>query len=136
MLSTGDDHCPGPACHTIPDTGQDATGLLGHLGTLLAHVQLLSISTPRFSAAGQLSSHSVALHWVVVTHVFHLLELGLVEPHTIGLRPSIQPVQIPLQTLPALQQTNTPTRLGVIWKLTEGTLDPLVLIIDKDIKQT
>jgi len=28
-----------PAQHTIPDTSQDATGLLGHLGTLLAHIQ-------------------------------------------------------------------------------------------------
>jgi len=35
----GDDHFPAPAGHTIPDTSQDATGLLGHLGTLLAHVQ-------------------------------------------------------------------------------------------------
>ncbi|KAJ7399799.1 hypothetical protein BTVI_110333 [Pitangus sulphuratus] len=35
-----DDHCPGPAGLTISDTGQDAIGLLGHLGTLLARVQL------------------------------------------------------------------------------------------------
>ncbi|KAJ7412493.1 hypothetical protein WISP_96087 [Willisornis vidua] len=27
----GDDHCPGPVGHTIPDTGQGATGLFGHL---------------------------------------------------------------------------------------------------------
>jgi len=31
---------PRPAGHTVPDTSQDAIGLLGHLGTLLAHVQL------------------------------------------------------------------------------------------------
>ncbi|KAK4814520.1 hypothetical protein QYF61_021621 [Mycteria americana] len=37
--STGDDHCPTPAGHTIADTSQDAVGLLGHLGTLLAHIQ-------------------------------------------------------------------------------------------------
>ncbi|PKU36204.1 hypothetical protein llap_13492 [Limosa lapponica baueri] len=36
----GDNHCPSPAGYTIPDTGQDAVGLLGHLDTLLAHVQL------------------------------------------------------------------------------------------------
>jgi len=28
-----------PAAHTVPDTSQDAVGLLGHLGILLAHVQ-------------------------------------------------------------------------------------------------
>ncbi|KAK4820179.1 hypothetical protein QYF61_021451, partial [Mycteria americana] len=36
----GNDHFPSPAGHTIPDTSQDAVGFLGHLGTLLAHVQL------------------------------------------------------------------------------------------------
>ncbi|KAK4811395.1 hypothetical protein QYF61_003394 [Mycteria americana] len=35
----GHDHCPHPAGHTIPDTSQDAIGFLGHLGTLLAHIQ-------------------------------------------------------------------------------------------------
>ncbi|KAK4814878.1 hypothetical protein QYF61_027907 [Mycteria americana] len=32
----GHDHCPSPAGHAISDTSQDAVGLLGHLGTLLA----------------------------------------------------------------------------------------------------
>ncbi|KAJ7395102.1 hypothetical protein BTVI_157799 [Pitangus sulphuratus] len=61
--------------------------------------------------------------------------LDLVEPHTTGLSPSIQSVQIPLQSLPAFKQINTLTELGVICKLTEGVLDPLIEIIEKDIKQ-
>ena len=36
----GHDHLPAPAGHTIPDRSQDAVGLLGHLGTLLAHMGL------------------------------------------------------------------------------------------------
>jgi len=36
----GHDHCPALAGHTMPDTSQDAVGLLGYLGTLLA-VELL-----------------------------------------------------------------------------------------------
>ncbi|KAK4807436.1 hypothetical protein QYF61_001987, partial [Mycteria americana] len=35
----GHGHCPAPAGHTTSDTSQDATGLLGHLGPLLAHIQ-------------------------------------------------------------------------------------------------
>ncbi|PKU40553.1 rna-directed dna polymerase from mobile element jockey-like [Limosa lapponica baueri] len=35
----GDDHLSGPTHHAVPDTGQDAVGLLGHLGTLLACIQ-------------------------------------------------------------------------------------------------
>ncbi|KAK4812304.1 LOW QUALITY PROTEIN: hypothetical protein QYF61_014090, partial [Mycteria americana] len=35
----GDDHFPSPAGHTISDTSQNAIGFLGHLGTLLAHIQ-------------------------------------------------------------------------------------------------
>ncbi|KAK4830366.1 hypothetical protein QYF61_010143 [Mycteria americana] len=76
----------------------------------------------------------VALHGAIVTQVQDLA-LGLVEPHTIGPRPLIQPVQIPLQSLPLLKQINTPAELGVICKLTDGALDPFVQIIDKDVKQ-
>ncbi|TRZ12585.1 hypothetical protein HGM15179_014507 [Zosterops borbonicus] len=61
--------------------------------------------------------------------------LDLVEPHTIGLSPWIQPVLIPLQSLPALQQINTPTQLGAICKMAEGALDSLIQIINKDITQ-
>ncbi|KAK4817095.1 hypothetical protein QYF61_027926 [Mycteria americana] len=52
----------------------------------------------------------VALYGIVVTQVQDLA-LGLVEPHTVGLSPSIQPVQVPLQSLPTLRQINTPAQL-------------------------
>ena len=35
--NSGDDPLPTPAGCTISDASQDAIGLLGHLGTLLAH---------------------------------------------------------------------------------------------------
>ncbi|TRZ10472.1 hypothetical protein HGM15179_016638 [Zosterops borbonicus] len=41
-LVQGDNPCPCPASLIAADTGQDTTGLLGHLGPLLALVQLLS----------------------------------------------------------------------------------------------
>ncbi|KAK4824117.1 hypothetical protein QYF61_010740 [Mycteria americana] len=129
---------PSPAGHTIPDTSLDAVGLLSHLGTLLAHIQAAVNQHPQvllcWAAFQPLFPKPVALHGVVVTQVQDLA-LHLVEPHTVGLGPSIQPVQIPLQSLPTLKQINTPAQLGVICKLTEGALHPLVQIIDKDIKQ-
>ncbi|KAK4828716.1 hypothetical protein QYF61_000554 [Mycteria americana] len=75
----------------------------------------------------------VALHGVVVAQVQDLA-LGLVEPHTIVLGPSIQPVQVPLQSLPTLKQINAPAQLGVVCKRTQGAPDPLIQTIDKDIK--
>ena len=54
--------------------------------------------------------------------------LGLVELHTIGLSPAIQHVQI-------LLKGNTSSQLGVICKITEGALNPLIQVISKDIKQ-
>ncbi|KAK4815123.1 hypothetical protein QYF61_017398 [Mycteria americana] len=88
-----------------------------------------------FEAAFQpLSPKPVALHGVAVAQVQDPA-LSLVEPHTTDLSPSIQPVQVPLQSLPLLKQINTPAQLGVICKLTEGALHPFVQIIDKDIKQ-
>ncbi|KAK4829966.1 hypothetical protein QYF61_008097 [Mycteria americana] len=134
----GHDHFPSPAGHTVSDTSQDAVGLLGHLGTLLAHIQPAVNQHPQvllcLAVFQPLFPKPVALHGVAVAQVQDLA-LGLVEPHTIDLGPSIQPVQVPLQSLPTLKQINTPTQLGVICKLTEGALDPLIQIIDKDIKQ-
>ncbi|KAK4814538.1 hypothetical protein QYF61_022257 [Mycteria americana] len=105
----------------------------------LQHLNVsLVVGCPKLNTVFELSSHSfpspVALHGVVVTRVQDLA-LGLVEPHMIDLGPSIQPVQIPLQSLPTLEQIDTPTQFGVICKPTEGALNPLIQIIDKDIKQ-
>ncbi|KAK4815962.1 hypothetical protein QYF61_010456 [Mycteria americana] len=134
----GHDRFPSPAGHAIFDTSQDAIGFLGHLGTLLAHIQAAVNQHPQLlfclAAFQPLFPKPVALHGVAVAQVQDLA-LGLVKPHTIGPGPSIQPVQVPLQSLPPLKQINTPTQLGVICKLTEGALYPFIQIIDKDIKQ-
>ncbi|KAK4831047.1 hypothetical protein QYF61_014979 [Mycteria americana] len=134
----GDDHFPSPADHAISDTSQDAIGLLGRLGTLPAHIQAAVNQHPQVlfhqAAFQPLFPKPVGLHGVVVAQVQDLA-LGLVKPHTIDLSPSLQPVQIPLQNLPTLKQINTPAQLGVICKLTEGALDPLIQIIGKVIKQ-
>ncbi|KAK4815219.1 hypothetical protein QYF61_022866 [Mycteria americana] len=134
----GHNHFPSPAGHAIFDTGQDAIGLLGRLGTLLAHIQAAVNQHPQVllcqAAFQPLFPKPVALHGVAVAQVQDLA-LSLVKPHTIHPSPLIQPVQVPLQSLPTLQQINTPTQLGVVCKLTESALDPFVQIIDKDVKQ-
>ncbi|KAK4827828.1 hypothetical protein QYF61_021912 [Mycteria americana] len=109
----GHDHFPSPAGHTVSDTSQDAIGLLGHLGTLLAHIQLAVAQHPQVllcqAAFQPLFPKPVALHAVVVAQVQDLA-LGLVKPHTNDLGPWIQPVQVPLQSLPTLKQINTPAQ--------------------------
>ncbi|KAK4817045.1 hypothetical protein QYF61_026353 [Mycteria americana] len=134
----GHDHFPSPAGHAIFDTSQDAIGFLGHLGTLLAHIQAAVNKHPQVllcqAAFQPLFPKPVALPGVAVAQVQDLA-LGLVQTHIIVLGPSIQPVQVPLQSLPSLKQINTPAQLGVICKLTEGALNSFVQIIDKDIKQ-
>ncbi|PKU39011.1 hypothetical protein llap_10688 [Limosa lapponica baueri] len=106
-----DDHLLSPIHHTVLDTGQDAVGLLGQLGTLLAHVQQTVDQHPQVllrQAAPATLPQACSAAGVVVTQVQDSA-LGLVEPHPIGLGRWIQPVQIPLQSLPTLQQVNTPT---------------------------
>ncbi|KAK4824096.1 hypothetical protein QYF61_010616 [Mycteria americana] len=102
----GHDHFPSPAGHAIFDTSQDAIGFLGCLGTLLAHIQAAVNKHPQVllcqAAFQPLFPKPVALHEVAVAQVQDLA-LGLVKPHTIDLSPSIQPVQVPLQSLPTLQ---------------------------------
>ncbi|KAK4819627.1 hypothetical protein QYF61_008847 [Mycteria americana] len=88
----GHDHFPTPAGHTIPDTSQDVIGFLGHLGTLLAHVQLAVNQHPQvlfcLAAFQPLFPKPVVLHGVVVAQVQDLA-LGLVEPHTTGPSPDV-----------------------------------------------
>ncbi|KAJ7412692.1 integral membrane protein dgcr2 idd [Pitangus sulphuratus] len=111
--------------------GQDAIGLLGHLGTLLAHIQLIVDQHLQIlfgqAAFQTLCPQPVALQGVVVTQVQDLA-FCLIEPYVISFSTSIQPVQIPLQSLPRVQQINTPTQLGVVCKLTEDPLDCLVQV--------
>ncbi|PKU36430.1 hypothetical protein llap_13265 [Limosa lapponica baueri] len=132
-----DNHFPSSAGHTISNTTQGTVGLLGHLVILLAHIQPAVNQDPQVllcqAAFLPLFPKPVALHGVVVTQVQDP-ELGLNSPHAIGLGPSIQPVQIPLQSLSTLKQDDTPTQVGVC-KLTEGGLDPLVQMFDNDIKE-
>ena len=83
----------------ISDTSQDAIGLLGHLGTLLAHVQLSVDQYSKvcclYTVFQPLCPKPVALPGVVVAAVQDLA-LDLVELLPTGLSPAIQPVQIPL----------------------------------------
>ncbi|KAK4815138.1 hypothetical protein QYF61_017579 [Mycteria americana] len=127
----GNDHCPSPAGHAIFDTSQDALAFLATWAHCWLIFRRLSTNTPSFPAT---LPKPVALHGVAVAQVQDLA-LGLVKPHTIDLGPSIQPVQVPLQSLPTLKQINTPTQLCVICKLTESALDPFIQITDKDVKQ-
>ncbi|KAK4806225.1 LOW QUALITY PROTEIN: hypothetical protein QYF61_013369 [Mycteria americana] len=156
----GDDDFPTPAGHAISDTSQDAIGLLGHLGTLLAHIQAAVNQHAQVllcqAAFQPLFPKPVVLHRVVVTRVQDLA-LSLVEslapakdwpqpisqlapvcnwPQPINNWPQpINPACPGPSSLPPLKQINTPAQLGVVCKLTEGALNPFVQIIDKDIKQ-
>ena len=99
MPSTGQDDFPRPAHHTIPDTSQDAIGLLGHLGTLLAHIQPTVhqyTKAPFHQAAFQPHlPKPVGLPGVVVTKMQDPT-LGPIETHTVNFGPSTQSIQVPL----------------------------------------
>lgn len=43
-------------------------------------------------------------------------------------------VQIPLLSLPTLQQINNPTQLGVLCKLIEAALNAFIQVVSKNIK--
>ncbi|KAJ7419363.1 hypothetical protein WISP_54312 [Willisornis vidua] len=194
MQRTGQGSLPSSSWLTIFDTGQDPIGLLGHLGTLLAHVHPPVNPNPKvpfcLAALQPLSPQPVALQGVVVAKVQDPLgirigkrlagnnpdtheewwkiaksfyfplgtgfkdkdegvawqkcskletgvtinrkvypqdpALGLVELHPIGISPSLQPIQIPLQSPSAFQQVNIPSQLGVISKFADDGLNPLI----------
>jgi len=71
---------------------------------------------------------------VVVTNVQEP-ELDLVEFHPIGLSAAVQHIQIHLSGFPTLRQINTFSHLGMTCKRTEGAVNLLIQVINKDIKQ-
>ena len=88
-----------PVRITISNTSQDASGLLSHLGTLVAHVQLainqyLELCFD-YTVLQSLCPKTVALPGVVVAKV-QGLALGLVEHHLIGFSLAIKPTHISL----------------------------------------
>ncbi|GAB0197840.1 hypothetical protein GRJ2_002249400 [Grus japonensis] len=49
--------------------------------------------------------------------------------------PPLKPVKVRLDGIPSLQHVDCITQLGVVGKLAEGALDPIVHVADKDVKQ-
>lgn len=113
---------------------QDATGFFD-LATFLARIQLAVNQHWQVLFYWPASQPLFPQPVVVVVAQGQDPALCLSEPHTIVLEPLIQPVQIPVQDLPLLQQMNIPAQLGDICKLTKGACDPLIQSIGKNIKQ-
>ncbi|RMC05521.1 hypothetical protein DUI87_18715 [Hirundo rustica rustica] len=136
--TVGKNHFPNPAGYTIPDIGQDAIGLLGQLSTLLDHVQAAANQYPQvpfcLATVRPHCPQPVVLQGVVVTKVQDLA-LSLVKLYIVGFSPSIQPVQVALQSSPTLQQIDIHNHLGVVCKFADGRFDPFIQIINKDLKQ-
>ena len=80
------------------------------------------------------STQPVSVFGIALTHV-PVLALGLVELHEVHTGPPLQPVQVALDGIPSLQRVNCTTQLGVIGKLAEGALNPIVPVTNKDNKQ-
>ncbi|PKU45971.1 hypothetical protein llap_3739 [Limosa lapponica baueri] len=133
----GDDHFPSPT-HLTTDTGQDAVGLLGHLDTLLARVQPAVDQHPQAlfcqAALQPLFPKPVALHGVVVTHVQDLA-LALLNLIPLALAHQSSLSRFLCRAFLPSNRSTLPPQLGVTCKLTEGALNPLIWIIDKDIKE-
>ncbi|RMC05492.1 hypothetical protein DUI87_18685 [Hirundo rustica rustica] len=96
---------PDPAFQAVRDfpmDGQDAIGHLGHMGTLLAPVHAAAsqyLQVPFCLGTVQpLCPQPVVLQQDVIVAKVQDLALGLVKPHIVGFSPSIQPVQVALQS--------------------------------------
>ena len=74
--------------YATSDMSQDAIGVLGHLGTLVAHVQPAVNQHPQILSSctsfQPLCPNPVALHGVVLIKILALVEVGL--------HPLIQPI--------------------------------------------
>lgn len=104
-----DNPCPGPAGHTTAGTARMPLAFLAtwaHTGSWSTGCQPAPQVFFHQAPFQTLCPQLVALHGLVVAKVQDPA-LHRSEPHTIGPVPLIQPVQVPLQILPTLQQINT-----------------------------
>ena len=130
----GEKNLPRPAGHIPVDAPQDAIGLLGSQGTLLAHGQLVihqDTQVPLHRAALQYVRSKPALVHGVVPPQVQYLALALVELHNAPLHPALQPVQVTLNGSTAFQCTHHSSPYCVISKLPESTLCPFIQVIDE-----
>lgn len=61
--------------------------------------------------------------------------LGPVEPQVVLMGPSLKPVRVSLDDIPALGFVSCTTHLGVTCKLADGALNSIVYVTDEGIKQ-
>ncbi|PKU46836.1 hypothetical protein llap_2809 [Limosa lapponica baueri] len=134
----GEDDLPRPAGHTLLDSPQDAIGLLGHKGTLLAHGHSVVHQDSQVffhrAALQQVSPQPLLVHGVIAPQVQHPT-LFPVESHKVPLCPTLQPVQVSVHGGTAFWCVSHPSRFCIISKLAEGTLYPFIQATDEYIEQ-
>ena len=74
------------------------------------------------------------LHSRIVFSQVHDLTLLLAELHKVPAGPLFQPTQTSLQSSSPFWSVYFPTQLGVIRKLHQATLDPVIQITQEDIE--
>ncbi|TRZ13142.1 hypothetical protein HGM15179_013961 [Zosterops borbonicus] len=102
----------------------------------LAHVQSVINQNPQVPfCLGTAQPHCpqpVALQGVIVAKMQDSAR-GLIKLHLIGLCPSIQLLQVSLESHPTFQQINTRSQLSVVCRFTNKRLTTLIYVINKNI---
>lgn len=95
-----------PVGHMVSEASWDAINQLGHLGTELAQLQPTVDQHPQglflWAPFQLLYPKPIWLHVMAVTQAQNPA-LSFDECHVVGHGPSIQPIQIPLQSLPTIK---------------------------------
>lgn len=65
----------------------------------------------------------------------HIFTLGRVKIDEIYTGPLVKPVKVPLHNIPSLQCVELTPQLGVVSKLTNGALNPIIQGTGKDVKE-
>ncbi|XP_039407046.1 uncharacterized protein LOC109144966 [Corvus cornix cornix] len=118
-------HLPRPVGHISLDAAQAVVGSLVFERTLPVHVQPLIHQHP------QVLLHRAILNSFIPQPVLNTrgfpdpgaaLALSLVAPHEVPMRPLLELVLVPRDSIPSLRHKNCTTQLGTVCKLAEGAL--------------
>ncbi|RMC03536.1 hypothetical protein DUI87_20736 [Hirundo rustica rustica] len=129
---------PAPAGHAIPDRGQDAIGLLGLQGTLLAHVLPVVNQYPQVSFCLDIVQphlpQPITLQGVIgpKCRTRHLDVINFILLDTAHPSNHSRPLW---KSPPSFQQINTHSQLSVMCKFTNQRFNTLIHVINKNMEQ-
>jgi len=130
-------HPPRPADHPFFDAAQELLAFQAanaHCWLVLFFIHQDSHVLPGRATLSEFFSQSAHISEIAPTHVQHFA-LSFVEPQKFYVGPPFKFVKVPLDGISSFCHINCSIQLGIVSKVAEGALNPIMYVTDEDVKE-